>query len=75
VVTEIGARCTSGVCSPAQNTAFPRSARGRKGEVGGKSGGPPGLEGPSGFKFQDPSRPPRASRPPDLKTFWPIWRV
>jgi hypothetical protein len=25
--------------------------------------------------LQDPSRPPRASRPPNLKTFWPICRA
>jgi hypothetical protein len=67
VVTEIGACCTSGACSPARNTAFPRRARSRKGEVGGRGqvGGSAWARRP--FKtLQDPPRP---SGPPDLKSF------
>jgi hypothetical protein len=46
--------------------ARPGTRHFRAEHVAGKarSGGPPGLEGPS-----RPFKPPRASRPPDLKTF------
>jgi hypothetical protein len=52
VVTEIGAGCISGACSPARNTAFPRRARSRKFAGRARSGGYRGASHP--LKLQGP---------------------
>jgi hypothetical protein len=50
VVTGTGAGCTSGACSPVQNTAFPGQACSRKGGSGWGQGRQPapGTAGPPG---------------------------
>jgi hypothetical protein len=48
VVTETGAGCTSGACSPVQNTAFPGRACSRKGGSSGRQGRQPAPGEPQG---------------------------
>jgi hypothetical protein len=48
VVTESGAGCTSGACSPVQNTAFPVRACSRKGGSSGGQGRQPAPGEPQG---------------------------
>jgi hypothetical protein len=56
VVTEAGAGCTLGACSPVRNTAFPRPACSRKGGSGGGQGcqPAPGTAAPPGLELQSP---------------------
>jgi hypothetical protein len=54
VVTETGAGCTSGACSPVRNAAFPHPACSQKGGSGRGQGRQPapGTAGPPGQELQ-----------------------